>query len=262
MKDLNLPEFNKKWLNHDYRLIKNNASLRNLHLNKDFVVIGSGPSLKRFDPNFLENKKSITLCGANLNLKGNYYIPDSTPYGWNNLRSSIDISQNVLMPYTFYNDIFNKKLSLLENFKYIFISYIASTIKFKWYQSAFPYFLKWKIEEKKFIPTNTGAQSAALGVSIAIIMGAKKIYLIGVDGFYDLIKSNKDVYSDNFSNYFFNKSNKKGDENLKIRKLRDRADRYIFSLINYYCKKNNISIELLNKDSHLNRIINLSKDNF
>ena len=80
------------------------------------------------------------------------------------------------MPYTFYNENFYKKLNLIKNFNYIFISYISSTIRFKWYQSAFPYFVKWKIKKINFIPTNTGAQSAALGVSIAIIMGAKKIY--------------------------------------------------------------------------------------
>ena len=262
MEDLNLPEFNENWLNHDHRHIRSNASLKNIHLDENFVIIGSGPSLKRFDPDFLKDKKSISLCGANSNLKGNYYIPDSTPYGWTNLRSSIDISQNVLMPYTFYNENFYKKLNLIKNFNYIFISYISSTIRFKWYQSAFPYFVKWKIKKINFIPTNTGAQSAALGVSIAIIMGAKKIYLIGVDGFYDLIKLNKDVYSDNFSQFFFETSNKVNDDNLKIRKLRDKADRYIFSLINIYCKKNNISIELLNKDSHLNKIIKSSKINF
>ena len=266
LRDYELPEFNSAWTNHNRKAIPNNLHLRQRYMGKEFIIAGSGPSISRFKENSRKGKVLISLCGAQETIKGDIYMLDPTPAGWNGLKRLIGAGQDVFMPYGLYHRKFVNELKLFKEINFEWITYnTAPYDDLKWYHKIPPYTQTWHIDKKTEIPCNTGPQSAALAVSLAIIMGASNIYIIGVDGFVDLLKKNKDLYLNKFCNDHYKQHHSQSKESkvkhIQIRELRDMADRYIFSQILSYCQNNNIGLFLVNKDSHLNETLPLAGQN-
>ena len=256
LQDHDLPELKQNLVNANIKVSGNNIHLHNRYKNKDFIVAGSGPSIARFNESFRKGKIVMSLCGAHSTVKGDILMQESTPAGWNGLKDLIDVGQNVLIPSGVYHNKFLKELKLFSEINFESYAYsCAPKSDLKWYHKKPPYTQKWSINEKTKVPYNVGPQTAPLAVSLAIVMGASNIYIIGVDGYADLLKENKSLYLNTFCNNHYKQhhgqSKKQKDSHIEIRELRDMADRYIFSQILNYCKKNDIGIYLLNKDSHL-----------
>jgi len=259
-----LPELKPQWVLSKPRFVTNNLHLVDREKGSDFIVLGSGPSIQRFNRGFREGKRLITLCGAQSSVSGDYYFPDSTSAGWNGLRSYVSSGQTLLMPASLHHPAFVRELDAFTDLDVKwFQSTTAPANDLKWYHRPAPYEHRWWIDNK-FIPHNTGAQAAATAVSLAIIMGAKNIYLAGVDGFADLLRKDKPLYIDEFCNAHYQKHLEKTQihkyEHLKQRELRDAADRFIFGQIRIYCQSIGTGIYVLNEDSHLNGVLSLVQE--
>jgi len=249
-----LPDFNPKWYNPNPNKIANNLHLKNRYIGKEFIIAGAGPSISRFDHSFRKNKVVMSLCGAQELVKGDIYIPTSDPVAWNGMKNLIGSGQTVFMSYTYFNKKFVKIIKSYGDLNCEWFSYYtAPSNNMKWYSTLPPYNVQWYID-KKGIPHNTGPQSAALAISLAIFMGAKNIFIVGVDGFFNLLKDGKPIYKNEFAEQHYKftiSTDEKRNHHLLERGRRDAADRYIFSQLFEYCKSSNIGIFLLNTDSHL-----------
>lgn len=258
-----LPALKPEWAMARAKGMADNLHLLNTEINAEFIVLGSGPSIKRFNEGLRTGKKLMTLCGAQSSFNGDYYFPDTTVAGWNALKDNVKSGQTILMPAMVRHPDFARELCAFSDLRFLwYLNTTAPADAMKWYHQAPPYPVSWSIDNKA-IPHNTGAQSAVCAVSLALVMGAKNIYLAGIDGFADLLKQNRPLYVNEFCNAHsqnaFGNTLAGQDEHLQQRESRDAADRYLFSQIRAYCDQRGIGLYLLNEDSHLNGTLELAK---
>lgn len=130
-------------------------SIKNIHPNKDFIILGTGNSINSFSFDFCEDKISIGCNGIGLLYDPNYYA--------------------IFDPFAFntFKDVFIKSNS--KKILATWIDFEECDYKLDYLDSDVVGLSKNKIY--------SGRTVGYIAMNIAYIMGARRIYLIGIDGY-------------------------------------------------------------------------------
>jgi hypothetical protein len=173
--------------------MRRNKELKGIHKNKRCFIIGNGPSLKKYDLNRLSNE---FVFSVNYLMKSELFRTIKPDYHFlfdPNLFTKENINQNLKV-------IMTKTLEVNDNIKF-FIPY-----KYKNdFSTAFPNINTYYIYNNR-IPTRFSKSSYMIhknsllfhnvviySISLALYMGFKEVYLLGVDmtGFLEHFEYNK-----------------------------------------------------------------------
>ena len=224
----------RKYISDHFENSKYGKKLRkfkNIHLGDTCVIIGNGPSLTADDLEILYKNKiktfafnRIYLMFEKTNWRPNYYISQD--------EKTLKPCQNKI-----------NEMQLKYKFIPLFHKYYHD-INIK---NAYYFMLKSRVGEEyifsKDISSFVGNSEtvAYTAAQIAVYMGFKKIYLIGVDHSFSVTKNDKGeiIRNPDIKDYFVDEYNK-DKENLYIPNL-DRSTR-VFMAMKSYCDANAVQV--------------------
>jgi len=180
-----------------------NEELKDLHKNKRVFIVGNGPSIKQQDLKLLKNEITFFVNRAFKHLDYAYIQPTYHVFVDPKLASGeweITMLDEVLAKNRDVIFLLNAKWYHLDKFKPY-----KNNIKYKIYwldTNLFftPYFKNRKIDLTK---VTYGAAVVGQGIFSSIYMGAKEIYLLGVEGTafcHEMVKQESHFYGGNPEN--------------------------------------------------------------
>jgi len=145
------------------------VSYYNRHSGSDFLVLANGPSLKEYKKEiekFIENHNPIVI-GANY--LGGLFVPRYHAFG-NKKRfidyiDTADNSSSLLISNTFTDDFIRK----YTNREYEFIQHLPQ--------------LSSDFDIRNGVVTSNCRTISILSIAVAIVMGAERIFIVGMDGY-------------------------------------------------------------------------------
>lgn len=243
---------NKFPINYNPYLINSNLHLFQIHNNKDFLILGSGPSINDFNTEMANNKIVITINGANnIYNKSDYFLIGHAAWKLG-LLENLSLNQILLLNYNFKDKRIFNKLKIYQNKKLFYSHFPGSIDNMKWYYET-DYNCHWEITSNRKRILNSGPNSGPVALSLALIMGARSISFLGIDGFSKFIKKSLNMYGDPKSNLNA-KEEMKDKQFYEKERMRDSAELYIYQSIKNYCDSKNIKINNLSTLSHLKKI--------
>ena len=217
---------------------------KNIHLDKRAFIIGNGPSLNVKDINTL--KDEITFAANKIYLMFNetqwrptyYFVEDDLVF-----KQNYETIKNIDDTVKFFPTFLNKYHKTINNAIYY-------RLNFKPHAKNFP-----QISTNPFSGFYWGSTVIYSMIQMAIYMGIKEIYLIGIDFSFDIPKNfsinsanRKDLISEGELNHF-HKDYRKVDEKWNLPNLEIQLK--AFEKAKNYCKKHNIKIYNASKISKL-----------
>lgn len=180
----------------------------NKHSGRDFLVLGQGPSLKDNIKKITEFVKNNNLIVLGANYLQDLIIPDYHAFSnykrFSHYVSLVNPHSKLLLGVYFSDDVIRK----YTNHDFEFIQYVDdSTTKFGITDG--------------MIQTNCGTVSVLL-IAVAIVMGARKIYVAGLDGYKQI--------DGNATHFYDEKEKEKGRERISIHNL---SKRYLEEIRQY-----------------------------
>ena len=167
---------NQRRINHE--ILSKTASLKNRHLNDSCFIIGTGPSLKIDDLKAIEATGSITFAPNRI-----YEICESS--GW---KPTYYICQD----HKIISEFADRIADIDSELSFFPVEYIN-----RFQGDKFRFFV---LKEREFYPSdakfsfdiakciNQGYTVTYAAIQLAIFMGFKKIYLIGIDHNYSVFR--------------------------------------------------------------------------
>ncbi|MBU0567002.1 aldolase catalytic domain-containing protein [bacterium] len=202
------------------------VSYINRHQGKDFLILANGPTLKEYKPKIeklIEKHDFITL-GAN-NLAG-LFKPDY--HAFNNKRRFVS-----------YIDTVAKESKLLIG-QYISDEMIAEYIERDYEKIYYLDLLNADFGIDEGVITTNCRTISVLLLGIAIVMGAKRIFCVGMDGYKDLEKG---------SLLFYDEKDEKEDQQMIIERHRW-CQRFLGQIDEYLHAKGKEGIHILTPTSY------------
>ncbi len=250
------PIIDNKLIDFELYFGKNRKELliyKNIHNGKRAFIIGNGPSLCVEDVEKLKNE--ITFGANKIYLMFNetswrpsyYFVEDDLVF-----KQNYEIIKNIKDTVKFFPTFLNKYHKPISNAIYY-------RLNFKPYAKDFP-----QISTNPFSGFYWGSTVIYSMIQMAIYMGIKEIYLIGIDFSFDIPKNfsinsanRKDLISEGEVNHFHQEYRKIGEKwnapNIELQKK-------VFQKLNSFCKKKNIKIFNASKETKLNIIEKICYD--
>jgi hypothetical protein len=192
-----IKELIKLKFDNKYNFVIYSRKLRNIHQNKRIIIIGTGPSIKYQDLTFLKDDIVIALNEFYLHPEIDVIKPKYFLYtGYNIHKDTVDFDVAVKWYKEFEKCILkNKGTALLpiSDFDFLKENQLMQNDLLKKYFFNYTINIK-KIERYDFeydVLSFYGDNSAINAIGLSIYMGAKEIYLLGLDHDWILTYKNK-----------------------------------------------------------------------
>jgi hypothetical protein len=192
-----IKELIKLKFDNKYNFVIYSRKLRNIHQNKRIIIIGTGPSIKYQDLTFLKDDIVIALNEFYLHPEIDVIKPKYFLYtGYNIHKDSVDFDVAVKWYKEFEKCILNNKgtaLLPISDFDFLKENQLMQNDLLKKYFFNYTINIK-KIEKYNFeydVLSFYGDNSAINAIGLSIYMGAKEIYLLGLDHDWILTYKNK-----------------------------------------------------------------------
>lgn len=192
-----IKELIKLKFDNKYNFVIYSRKLRNIHQNKRIIIIGTGPSIKYQDLTFLKDDIVIALNEFYLHPEIDVIKPKYFLYtGYNIHKDTVDFDVAVKWYKEFEKCILkNKGTALLpiSDFNFLKENQLMQNDLLKKYFFNYTINIK-KIERYDFeydVLSFYGDNSAINAIGLSIYMGAKEIYLLGLDHDWILTYKNK-----------------------------------------------------------------------
>jgi hypothetical protein len=196
-------------MNQDFqKKLKQLSNIKNKHRNKEFVVIGGGPSIEHIsgDNKLFNNKITIACNFKKSDIQADYHLlHDPLAIMWWK-KNNVDLESNLVFSdicknYNLYNSHKNPdKMKIALNTSHIRdrwlgdvplveylnqISFLARNKDTSFYYVESPFYKfyeNFNMKKTKNRISEKWYGSGFLAIDTAIYLGAKKIYLVGFDG--------------------------------------------------------------------------------
>lgn len=206
---------------------------QNRYKNKNFLIIAGGPSVKSYEKEIIkliDEKSCIVISVNNYNeiLNPDYHM-------FSNQKRFKDYISSVKL---------NKVKLLLS--PYIPKFTIKKNIKNKIYEEIMYLNNNSDFDIKNGIIQTNCRTVTLLAVGVSIVMGAKQIFIVGMDGYKNLIKSNKPLHY--YGNYISN-DKEFNKHNISLENLNEK---FLKQINDYYNLKNKNDIKILTPTVHKN----------
>ena len=192
-----IKELIKLKFDNKYNFVIYSRKLRNIHQNKRIIIIGTGPSIKYHDLTFLKDEIVIALNEFYLHPEIDVIKPKYFLYtGYNIHKDTVNFNVAVKWYKEFEKCILkNKGTALLpiSDFDFLKENQLMQNDLLKKYFFNYTINIK-KIEKYDFkynVLSFYGDNSAINAIGLSIYMGAKEIYLLGLDHDWILTYKNK-----------------------------------------------------------------------
>jgi len=192
-----IKELIKLKFDNKYNFVIYSRKLRNIHQNKRIIIIGTGPSIKYQDLTFLKDEIVIALNEFYLHPEIDVIKPKYFLYtGYNIHKDTVNFNVAVKWYKEFEKCILkNKGTALLpiSDFDFLKENQLMQNDLLKKYFFNYTINIK-KIEKYDFeynVLSFYGDNSAINAIGLSIYMGAKEIYLLGLDHDWILTYKNK-----------------------------------------------------------------------